>query len=161
MSSNFPAFAELIAKTEHCALHLQMRDVHTPQGHGDFAALVRDAVGRGVDWRRARIVAEPGGAVVRDAWETTTRVNVAAGEKVRWLPRQRAADLLLPGNDFWVFDDRLLRWTHLERDGSWGRHEFSRDPELIRRCRQAFEAVWERAVDHAEFTPRRTAPSAA
>lgn len=32
MSSNFPAFAELIKQTEHSALHLEMRDAYTPQG---------------------------------------------------------------------------------------------------------------------------------
>ena len=38
----------------------------------------------------------------------TTGSNIDAGEQVRWLPRRRAADLLLPGCDCWVFDGRRV-----------------------------------------------------
>ncbi|MCX4445145.1 hypothetical protein OHA46_31500 [Streptomyces sp. NBC_00708] len=177
MSSNFPAFAELIAQTEHSALHLEMRDVYTPKGpvfvdwqkgvpieydrHGDWIDLVQGAITRGIDWRRARIVSEPVTDFIQYEWETTTIVNVPAGEKVRWLPRQNASDLLLPGNDFWVFDDSLLRWTTFHGDGSWGPHAFSEDPKLIRQCKEAFESVWARAVDHADYTPPRKEQAAA
>ncbi|MCF2125312.1 hypothetical protein L1I79_02535 [Strepomyces sp. STD 3.1] len=176
MSSNFPAFAELIAQTEHSAVHLETRDVYTPQGpvfvdwqkgipiefdrHSDWLDLVQDAIKRGIDWRRARIVSEPVTDFIQYEWETTTIVNVPAGEKVRWLPRQHASDLMLPGNDFWVFDDSLVRFTTFHGDGSWGPHEFSEDPKLIRQCKEAFEAVWERAVDHADYTPQRKEPAA-
>jgi hypothetical protein len=177
MSSDFPAFAELIAATEHSAIHLEMRDVYTPRGavyvdwlagvpveaerHSEWMDLVRETVGRGVDWRRARVVSEPVTDFIRYEWETTTVVNAPAGEKVRWLPRHRAADLLLPACDFWVFDDRLLRFTHFQGDGSWGPHEFSTDATLIARVTAAFEQVWERGVDHADYVPDRSAPERA
>lgn len=61
MSSSFPAFAELITQTRHSALHLEMRDVHTPRGpvfvdwqkgrpiesdrHSDWAGPVQDTAG--------------------------------------------------------------------------------------------------------------------
>lgn len=169
MSSNFPAFAELIAQTKKSAIHLEMRDVYTPQGgvfvdwqagipiafdrHTDWVDMVRGAVDRGVDWRRVRIVSEPVTDFIRYEWETTGIVNVPAGEKVRWLPRKNASDLFLPGNDFWVFDGRLLRWTHFQGDGSWGPHEFMTDPSLIAKVKEAFESAWERAIDHTEYVP--------
>lgn len=169
MSSNFPAFAELISKTEHSAVHLEMRDIYTPNGpvfvdwqagvpieyerHTDWVDLVQSAITRGVDWRRARIVSEPVTDFIRYEWETTTIVNVPAGEKVRWLPRSQASDLLLPGNDFWVFDDRLVRFTSFQGDGSWGPHTFSEQTGLVQRCTTAFEQVWERGTDHADYDP--------
>ncbi|WP_169948961.1 DUF6879 family protein [Microbispora sp. H11081] len=167
--SNVPPFAELIAATEFSAIHLEMRDVYTPKGpvytdwkagipieydrHGDWVRLVGETVGRGVDWRRARIISEPVTDFIVYEHETTTIVNVPAGEKVRWLPRRLASDLFLPGNDFWVFDNRLVRFTHFHGDGTYGPHELSDDPELVRRCVEAFEAVWARAVDHADYVP--------
>src|SRR5262249_17358055 len=45
-------------------------------------------------------------------WEhACTTVNIEAGEDIRWLPRTRAADLMLPGADCFVFDHRVVRWT--------------------------------------------------
>ncbi|MEV8396067.1 MULTISPECIES: DUF6879 family protein [unclassified Streptomyces] len=169
MSSNLPAFKELIGQAKHSAIHLEMRDMYTPQGalfvdwqagkpieydrHLDWVELVQETVGRGVDWRRLRIVSEPVTDFIRYEWETTTIVNVPAGEKVRWLPRRQVSDLLFPGNDFWVFDGRLVRFTHFAGDGSWGPHELTEDPALAKMCTDAFDAVWERGIDHAEYEP--------
>ncbi len=47
----------------------------------------------------------------------TAAVNIAAGEQVRWLPRRRAVDLCLPVNDYWLFDNRLLRLHYFSGDG--------------------------------------------
>jgi hypothetical protein len=169
VSSNLPEFTELIAAAKYSAIHLEMRDMYTPQGavyvdwkagvpieferHQDWVDLVGETIGRGVDWRRARIISEPVTDFIRYEWETTTIVNVPAGEQVRWLPRRLASDLLLPGNDFWVFDDRLVRFTHFAGDGSWGPHELTEDPEIVKMCTEAFAAVWERAIDHKDYVP--------
>ncbi|WP_416223025.1 DUF6879 family protein [Streptomyces sp. VB1] len=48
-----------------------------------------------------------------------TFMNIAAAEQVRWLP----CHIALPGNAFWLFDGRLVRWSHFTGDGS------SRGPE--------------------------------
>lgn len=169
MSSNLPEFTDLIAQAEHTAYHLEMRDMYTPQGavfvdwlagvpieyerHTDWVELVGETIGRGVDWRRIRIVSEPVTDFIRYEWETTTIVNVPAGEKVRWLPRRLANDLLLPGNDFWVFDNKLVRFTHFKGDGSWGPHELCDDPAIVKMCTDAFLKVWDRAIDHADYVP--------
>jgi hypothetical protein len=78
--------------------------------------LVAGAGGRGVIIRRARIVSEPVSEYIRFAYDITHR-NVAAGEEIRWLPRRRASDLALPGNDFWVFDDRVVLWSRFIGEG--------------------------------------------
>ena len=109
---------------------------------------------RGVTIRRARIVSQPVSEYIR--WEhEITFMNIEAGEEVRWLPRRQASDLLLPGNDFWVFDDRLVLWNHFTGEGEispegW---EISEDLALAKTCTTAFEPVWERAITHQEYRP--------
>ena len=64
--------------------------------------------------------------------------------------RRRASELLLPGNDFWVFDDRLVLWNHFTGEGEvspegW---EITEDLTQVKVCAAAFESVWDRAVSH-------------
>ena len=129
-----PPFSELIAATRASAIHLEMRDAYTPNDQRfldwlagktlpepalpDWYELVRAHVDRGVVFRRARIVSEPLADYIRFEYDITERLNIAAGEQVRWLSRRRASDLCLPGNDFWVFDDRLVRFHHFAGDRS-------------------------------------------
>jgi hypothetical protein len=172
MSQNVPSFAELLDGASESAVHLEMRDAY---GVGSEAAafarweqtgevdddpdspywapwtqLVRRTVARGVAVRRARIVSEPVSDYIRYEHAGTV-VNVAAGEQVRWLPRRRASDLCLPGNDFWLIDGRLIRWNHFTGDGASAPGEISEDPAAARLCAKAFEAVWDRAIPHDEY----------
>ncbi len=69
----------------------------------------------------------------------------------RWLPGTKAADLMLPGADCWVFDHRVVRWNFQRGDGTNPRHyTFSSDPRTIRDIVAAFELAWNRATPHAE-----------
>jgi hypothetical protein len=173
MAAPVPPFSELIVATTTSAVHLEMRDAYTPRdpeylawldGEPVRAAvkspdrdrwynLVRANVARGVEFRRARIVSEPLADYVRFEYAMTSELNIGAGERVRWLPRRRASDLCLPGNDFWVFDERLVRFGHFAGDGEFLDDELSDDPAVVRLCVSAFEAVWERAVDHEQYRP--------
>ncbi|MEU1626609.1 DUF6879 family protein [Streptomyces sp. NPDC020096] len=164
-----PSFAELLASTDHTAVHLELRDSYGDnprfeawrQGHRtdwddraswwhDFHEQITRAVGRGVVIRRARVVSEPVSEYIQ--WEHyVTRANVEAGEQVRWLTRRQSTDLLLPPNDFWLFDRRLARIHHFAGDGSLVADEFSSDSELVNRFSLAFESVWERAVPHEKY----------
>ncbi|RKN39732.1 DUF6879 family protein [Streptomyces hoynatensis] len=167
--SSVPSFDKLLASCRRSAVHLEMRDSYgvsyeaedlaawrrtgrwdNPDYWEPWMTLVRDAVSRGVAMRRARIVSEPVTEYIRFEYAGTSN-NVAAGEDVRWLPRRRASDLALPGNDFWLFDDRLVEWNHFTGDGELAGHELSDDPAVVKLCGHAFEAVWERAVPHGEF----------
>ncbi len=164
-----PPFSELIAATTASAVHLKMRDAYTPddqrfldwlagkplpeQANPEWFALVRTHAARRVRFRRARVVSEPIAPFIRFEYEITATVNVAAGEQVRWLPRRRASDLCLPGNDFWVFDNRLVLFGYFAGDGEFLEHELTDDPVVVKLCATAFEAVWERAVPHAEYRP--------
>ncbi|WP_335941633.1 DUF6879 family protein [Streptomyces sp. PTD5-9] len=170
-----PSFRELLADCTQSAVHLEMRDVYAVDyergpfadwraGHrhdpADRASwwrpwldLVAETVARGVVMRRARIVSEPVSEYIQYEYDGTF-TNVAAGEQVRWLPRRRASDLALPGNDFWLFDGRLAQWNHFAGDGASQGPEITEDPGAVKLCVDAFEAVWERAVPHNQYATR-------
>ncbi|HEX4813171.1 MAG TPA: hypothetical protein VFV66_10520 [Nonomuraea sp.] len=150
------------------AVHLEMRDEYTPADpdylrwqNGDmfdplerwpeWGELVSGLVARGVVVRRARIVSEPVTNYIRYEHALTARLNIGAGEMVRWLPRRWASDLCLPGNDFWLFDDRVVLFNHFAGDGSSGDKELRMEPSVIKLCATAFEAVWERAIPHERY----------
>ncbi|MYV55035.1 hypothetical protein GT042_21505 [Streptomyces sp. SID3212] len=173
--SSVPDFAELLSGAQHTAVHLEMRDLY---GVGDEADLierfartgeisldptasfwpewlgiVRETLARGVIMRRAWIVSEPVTDYIR--WEyTSTPLNLEAGEQVRWLPRRRASDIPLPGNDFWLIDGRRVMFHFFTGDGDWADPGFETtdDPAAVRLCASAFETVWERGVPHEKFT---------
>ena len=165
-----PAFAELLAGCTSSAVHLEIHDAHLTSdpayqawlaGEADpqesarqykaYTDVVLPAVRRGVTVRRARIISEPVSDYVR--WEhwLTDSVNIAAGEQVQWLPRRLASTLALPGNPYWVFDDRLVRFTLFGGDGEVQGSQYSDDAGVIEACQLAFEAVWQLAVPHQEY----------
>lgn len=165
-----PTFEELFRSCKRSAVHLEMRDgymksdtayVDWSEGrHFDPAErwrswldLVKEAASRGVAVRRARVVSEPISTYIRFEHAVTDGLNIAAGEEVRWLPRRRATDLALPGNDFWVFDEALVLVNHFDGEGDSLEHELSEELELARFCATAFERVWERATPHQEYQP--------
>jgi hypothetical protein len=172
MPSKVPPFAELLRGCTESAVHLETRDVYAVDAEKEaFAAwkagfrhdpsdraswwrpwldLISETVARGVTVRRARIVSEPVTEYIRFE-HSGTFTNIAAGEQVRWLPRRRASDLALPGNDFWLFDGQVVRWNHFTGDGASGGGEVSDDPAAAKLCSQAFEAVWARAIPHEEY----------
>lgn len=120
---------------------------------GGFADVVRDAVGRGVRWRRVRITSRPMSDYMR--WEhAVTYSNIAIGEDIRWLWRDDAADLLVPAADCWVFDNHVIRWNFQRGDDSNPhKYSFASDPRIARDLAGAFELAWDRATPHAEFVP--------
>ncbi len=103
--------------------------------------------------RRARIVSEPVTRYTR--WlHAITPANLAAGERVSWLSRSNATDLCLPGSDFWVFDDTLVRFGQFSGDGIPQEPQYRDEPEVIKLCLDAFESVWSRAVPHEDYEVR-------
>jgi hypothetical protein len=163
-----PPFSELIAATTRTAAHLETRDGYMPEdpaflnwragklvsapAGAAWYDLVREHSARGVEFRRARIVSEPLAAYIRFEYESTP-FNVAAGEQIRWLPRHTAPGLLVPLADFWLFDDRLVRFGFFAGDGTFLRHDLCDDPEVFRSCAQVFERVWRRATPRDEYRP--------
>lgn len=165
-----PSIEDLLRGSQRSALHLEMRDGYMrddpkliawkagqrldPADRASWwrpwLQLMAETVGRGVVVRRARIVSEPVSEYIRFEHDVTF-TNLAAGERVRWLPRRRATDLALPGNDFWLVDDETLLVNHFSGEGDWTGNELISDETVVKLCAAAFEAVWERAVPHDEY----------
>lgn len=165
---------EALASATRSAVHLELRDSYMLDDpaflawqRGDrprpadraswwrpWLDVVAEATRRGVVMRRARIVSEPISDYIRYEYDGTF-TNSAAGEQVRWLSRRRTGELLLPGVDFWSFDDELVIFNHFTGDGQWAEPgmELCHDPDVVKRCAAAFEAVWERAIPHEQYRP--------
>ncbi len=156
------------------ALHLEMRDIYaTDIERSRFQTWLRgepldpdaeaewwrpwfemSAANRaaGKTLRRLRIISEPVTKYIYFEWLDAFNL-VKAGEDVRWLPRRRTSTLLLPGNDFWLFDDETVAFTHFSGDGHVLDHERTTDPDIVRACNAAFEAAWTLATPHHEYKP--------
>ncbi|MCC2278859.1 hypothetical protein LKL35_26025 [Streptomyces sp. ET3-23] len=165
-----PTFEELFRDCHRTAVHLESRDAYMKsdpvfldwqagaaidpaERWGAWLSIVSEAVSRGVEVRRARIVSVPVSEYIRFEYDVTEGLNIAAGEDVRWLSRRNATRLSLPGNDFWVFDSSLVYVNHFNGEGEPTEPELTEDPEIVKLCGAAFEAVWSVATPHAEFEP--------
>lgn len=163
-----PSFEELLEPTMRSAVHLEARDTYDPTHpafqkwlvDGDtsynwdnWKKLIGSAVSRGVRFRRLRIVSEPVSDYIR--WEHAISYgNVAAGEDLRWLPRHLAYDLPVPIADYWMLDQRLIRYHYTSGAGAeMNKFEYVTDPRKIIPVVGMFEMAWERAIPHADYTP--------
>jgi hypothetical protein len=164
----------LLTTYEHEAVHVEMRDVYATSIERDrfhtwlrgepldpaaeaewwrpWFELMRRNLDAGKVLRRLRIISEPVTDYIRFEWLDAAKL-VEAGEDVRWLPRRRASTLLLPGNDFWMFDRRTVAFTHFSGDGHVLDHEITTDPAVVSQCAAAFEAAWKLAIPHATYQP--------
>jgi uncharacterized protein DUF6879 len=165
-----PATYELFRSAVRSASHLEMRDSYTPEDPDwqDWRAgrrfdpaerwrgwfdLISGTTSRGVRVRRARIVSEPVTEYIRFEYDVTAGLNLAAGEDVRWLPRRSAGDLLVPGCDFWVFDETTVVFNHFDGVGNWVCEDRRDDDSLAKQCASAFDKVWDRAIPHELYRP--------
>lgn len=162
-----PTLDELLPSAARRVLHLEMRDQYKASSafakwlagepidyatlYGPWLALVGPVAARGVDVRRARVVSEPVSTYIRFEYDMTAHANLAAGEQVRWLPRGRASELALPGNDFWLVDDVVL-FSLFSGDGAQVGTVVG-GAEALAFAVKAFEAVWSLGTDHTEYKP--------
>jgi len=164
-------FPELLRACTSSAVHLEMRDGYTPDDpwfqawlagdREDFQRrltrpwldLIREVTTRGVQVRRARVVSEPASDYIRFE-HATTDSNASAGEDIRWLPRHLATGLLLPANDYWVFDGQRAQFNYFSGAGQFLETRTGDDPAIVKQCAAAFEAVWERAFSHQDYQLR-------
>ncbi len=116
----------------------------------DWCGTLRKQVKAGRSVRRARVVSEPLSDYQR--WSHSIALPmVEAGEDIRWVPRRLVSTVALPGNDFYLFDDRLAVFLLYSGNGLSAGMLSSADPADLRLCRSAFEAAWELSVPHREY----------
>jgi hypothetical protein len=74
-------------------------------------------------------------------------------EAIRWVPRSLVSSAGVPGNDFYLFDDRLVVFLAYTGTGLDAGKFTSCDRGDIHLCRSAFEAVWKLSVPHRAYHP--------
>lgn len=163
-------FSELLASFKREAVHLEMRDAygtavelpHMAQwqaGEPDdlewlqgWCAVLREHARAGRSVRRARIVSEPLSDYQR--WShSIAHPMVDAGEDIRWVPRRMVSPVAVPGNDFYLFDDRLVVFLLYAGNGLAAGMVSTADPAATGLCRSAFEAVWKLSIPHSDYQP--------
>lgn len=118
----------------------------------DWCAIVRGHVDARRAVRRARIVSEPLSDYQR--WShSIAHPMVDAGEDIRWVPRRLVSSVAMPGNDYYLFDDRLVVFLIYAGNGLAMDRVTSTEPADIQLCRTAFEAVWRYAIAHRDYDP--------
>ncbi|MFI0794106.1 DUF6879 family protein [Micromonospora rubida] len=163
-------FERLLVTFERDAVHLETRDaygtaVELPYmakwaaGEPDDLAWLegwceslREHVKAGRSVRRARIVSEPLSDYQRWSYSIAEPM-VDAGEDIRWVPRRLVSSLALPGNDYYLFDDRVAVFLIYAGNGLAVDRVASTDPHDLRLCRSAFEDVWKLAIPHRDYQP--------
>jgi hypothetical protein len=158
----------VIVEARRRALHLELRDSYpmTPEVQAWLAgspidesadvaawhATIGPAIRRGIDVRRLRVVSEPWSPYVCYEYAITDEWNTRVGERVRWLPRQNASDLMFPGNDFWLVDDVLV-FNHFAGDGEFIGVVKCEDSRIVESCAASFEQAWVRGIEHERYGP--------
>lgn len=163
-------FDRLLRTFEHESSHLETRDSYGTSVElpymakwaagepddlawlDDWCATLRQHVAAGRTARRARIVSEPLSDYQRWSY-SIAHPMVGAGEDIRWVPRRLVSSIGIPGNDFYLFDDRLVVFLIYSGDGLNAAYETSTDPTDIKLCRTSFDAVWKVAVPHHGYHP--------
>jgi hypothetical protein len=162
-------FEELLASGfAREAVHLEMRDAYGTAtelpymarwaaGEPDdlewlrgWCGTLREHVRAGRSVRRARVVSEPLSDYQRWSYSIAGPM-VEAGEDIRWVPRRLVSPVALPGNDFYLFDDRLAVFLLYAGNGLGTGMVSCADQAVLRLCRSAFEAAWELSVPHREY----------
>ncbi|MGH3941911.1 MAG: DUF6879 family protein [Pseudonocardiaceae bacterium] len=104
---------------------------------------------------RVRVVTEPLNDNARFSLQVA-RLNVAAGDEIRYLPRQRAQELELglPDEDYWIFDATTAAIIHFDEDDRPVGHELLDDPAEIVQRLHWFDAAWHYSVSREEFAAK-------
>jgi hypothetical protein len=163
-------FDHLLGAFKRSSVHLETRDSYgtavelphmakwsagEPDGLAwldDWCDTLRQHVAAGRTVRRARIVSEPLSDYQRWSY-SIAQPMVDAGEDIRWVPRRLVSSIGIPGNDFYLFDDRLVVFLIYAGSGLNAAYETSTDPHDLRLCRSAFDAVWSLSIPHRDYQP--------
>lgn len=153
------------------AWHLELRDTYNVEFEepplarwrkgqsDDFAWLknwlefIRELTKNGVQVERLRVVSEPHTEYTRWSIEVT-RLNVSAGEDVKYLPRQHTEGILFPDEDCWLLDKEHLILSLFKPDGRSAGFAVESDPGMIARYRAVRDKAWPRGIPYSEYTSR-------
>ena len=116
----------------------------------EWLGFIAEVTAAGTRVQRARLVTVPHTDYSRWGLVVAEKLT-AAGEDIRYLPRERAAGIALPDEDFWLLDEDRLILSVFSADGRQGGYASNDDPDLVIQCRAVRDQVWSRAVDYHEY----------
>jgi hypothetical protein len=116
----------------------------------EWAAMIGRRTACGQRMERVRVVTEPHSDYTRFGLDLA-RVNVSAGEDIRYLPRDQAVGLDLPGYDFWLIDSSGVGILRFSGDDVLLGAEILDDPAVVGRHCYLRDVAWQHAVPFAEY----------
>lgn len=150
------------------AVHLELQDTYTTPAEDEpfgkflagepddyawfsgWANVVEDATARGKVIRRMRVVTEPHTDYTRFAL-AIARLNTAAGEDVRYIPRHTVDPRSLSGDDWWIFDDDLVAFSVFRPDGAGAGLATTTDPAIASYIRSVRDRLWPLAIPSIDY----------
>ncbi|MCI0688677.1 MAG: hypothetical protein L0Y54_15795 [Sporichthyaceae bacterium] len=163
-------FDELFRTFKRSAFHLEMRDEYHVANEVDpfrrwlngepddyewfqgWLDLMRSATDAGKTVQRARVMTEPITDYVRFE-HALAPFNVAAGEEVFWVPRDRTAGIDFPEHDYWLFDESIVSFNIFSADGDSFGARLSGDPVDVAQCLKVRDQVLAVGIPHREYVP--------
>ncbi len=159
--------ADFILGYEHTAFRLETRERYNEpeeveplrrflSGKPDYAwnaewaAMMRQRTAAGQRMERVRIVSEPHSDYTRFGLDLG-RVNAAAGEDIRYLPRDRAKGVDLPDHDFWLIDSSRLAILRFGEDDLLLGAEVPTDPAVILQHCCWRDVAWHYAIPLMDY----------
>ena len=112
--------------------------------------MLRAATAEGRRFARVRVVTLPLTDYSRFGLWCAQFTN-AAGEDIRYLPRDTAEAVRLPNHDYWLFDSRKLVRMHFDDNDAFLGGEVIEDPAVIVQHNYWRDAAWHHAVRRDEF----------
>jgi hypothetical protein len=164
-------FADFVLGFQHTAFRLEQRDDRyrepeedepfrrflngepaTVTGWNDeWEQMLRRRTADGQRMTRVRVVAEPHTGYTRFLLDLA-KVNVAAGEDIRYLSPGRARDVGLPQDDFWLIDSSRVAVLRFEADDTLAGAELYDDPAVVVRHCYYRDVACHYAVPYEEYS---------
>lgn len=115
-----------------------------------WAARVRGMTESGARVERVRVVTEPLSDYI--TWSLhVARINVEAGEDIRYLERSRALDLGLPDEDYWLFDGARAAVFRFDEQGRVSGKDLVTEPRDVAQRSTWRDLAWNAATPWKEF----------
>ncbi len=157
-----------LARASRRAFHLELKDTYNVAAedeafgrwqrgqpddyawHQDWLSFLREVTAAGVQVQRVRVVSLPHTAYTRWGLDIS-RLNVEAGEDMRYLPRHLAENVDFPSEDYWLLDENTLVLSVFSEDGRTGGFAHDASPQLLAQCLAVRDQVWDRAIPYARY----------
>lgn len=158
-----PEFGRLFDSFEHTAFRLEVRASYAPSYEAedyrkflagqpfelswmqDWLTMIRAAAAQGRRFARVRVVDVPMSDYNRWSYAVAEH-NIAAGEDIRYLARDQAEAVGLPGHDFWLFDSRALAVMRFDDGDRFQGAEIADDPSVIVQHNYWRDVAWHHAL---------------